>query len=214
MSQEYQLTYFNIRGLGEPVRLLFEDNGIKYSEERVEAGEQWQKLKQEGVSSGKIPFGQMPVLRDGSMYLAQSGAILRHLARKHNLYGDTEEEKALADMINDFANDLRTPYVRMIYSDTWKEMLPEYLETAKKQLELLDKYLTRRGKSYSVSDKPCFADYNLLAMLDCMYRLKEDLFDSLGSVKQYYLRMKQRPNIAAYMQSNRIPEKVNNVPRG
>lgn len=146
---------------------------MHYKEERIEAGEQWQKVKQEGITSGKIPFGQMPVLRDGDMYLAQSGAILRHLARKHDLYGTTEEEKAMADMINDFANDLRTPYVRMIYSDNWKEMLPEYLETAKKQLELLERYLTRRGKAYAVCDeKPCFADYNLLAMLDCIHRLK------------------------------------------
>ncbi|GJQ08599.1 hypothetical protein GpartN1_g390.t1 [Galdieria partita] len=214
MSHEYQLTYFNIRGLGEPIRLLFEDNGIKYKEQRVEAGEQWQKVKEEGVSSGKVPFGQMPVLQDGSMYLAQSGAILRHLARKHNLYGDSEEERALADMMNDFANDLRTPYVRMIYNDSWKEMLPEYLETAKKQLELLEKYLNRRGKPYVVGDKPCFADYNLLAMLDCMHRLKEDLLDPFELVNKYYGRMKQRPPLAAYFQSNRIPQKINNVPRG
>eukprot|EP00871_Galdieria_phlegrea_P004094 jgi/Galph1/4686/GphlegSOOS_G3321.1 len=211
---QYELTYFNIRGLGEPIRLLFEDNGVAYKDNRVEAGEEWQRVKQEGIASGSIPFGQMPVLKDGDFYIAQSGAILRHLARKHGLYGDSEEEKALADMLNDFAGDLRTPYTRMIYNDNWKEMMGEYLENTKKQIGLLDKYLKRRGKQYLVADKPCFADYNVWSMLDCIHRLKEDMFDPCSHVKQYYMRMKERPNIVAYMKSSRLPEKVNNVPRG
>jgi hypothetical protein len=34
-EMDYKLLYFNVRGLGEPIRLMLHDNGIAYKEELV-----------------------------------------------------------------------------------------------------------------------------------------------------------------------------------
>ena len=49
------------------------------------------------------PFGRLPVYEEldenGAVQfrLTQSLTIARHIARKHNLYGDTEQERSRAD---------------------------------------------------------------------------------------------------------------------
>lgn len=40
----YKLTYFNVKGLGEPIRILFAYGGIKYEDVRFE-NENWPALK-------------------------------------------------------------------------------------------------------------------------------------------------------------------------
>jgi len=43
-SMPYKLTYFNARGLGEPIRLIFAQAGVPYEDVRVERSE-WPQLK-------------------------------------------------------------------------------------------------------------------------------------------------------------------------
>jgi glutathione S-transferase len=50
--------------------------------------------------------------------MAQSNAILRHLARKFNLYGLSEAEKVQVDMMLDGVAALRTPYLKLVYQDS------------------------------------------------------------------------------------------------
>ena len=45
----YKLYYFNVRGGGEPVRIIFAQAGVKYEDVRFE-GEQWAKEYKEGIS--------------------------------------------------------------------------------------------------------------------------------------------------------------------
>lgn len=40
----YKLTYFNVTGLGEPIRFLLSQSGIKFEDVRIEF-EDWPKLK-------------------------------------------------------------------------------------------------------------------------------------------------------------------------
>lgn len=67
----YKLTYFDIQGMGEKVRLAFVLNGIPFDDDRV-AFAQWGDLK------SKTKFGQLPLLSiDGKEPIAQSSAMLR-----------------------------------------------------------------------------------------------------------------------------------------
>ena len=52
---QYKLTYFAIRGRGEPIRLLLVEAGQEFTDERVQFAD-WPALKP------STPFGQLPVL--------------------------------------------------------------------------------------------------------------------------------------------------------
>lgn len=44
MAPQYKLTYFDVRALAEPIRLLFAFQGIEYTDERIQR-ENWPALK-------------------------------------------------------------------------------------------------------------------------------------------------------------------------
>ncbi|GAX22540.1 hypothetical protein FisN_14Hh163 [Fistulifera solaris] len=99
------LTYFDIEGRGEPIRLCLALAGIPFEDERV-AFSDWKEMKP------KAPFGQLPYLKvdkeDGSepVFRTQSLGILRGLAREYapDLYLDVfavEEAMGIVDDMMD-----------------------------------------------------------------------------------------------------------------
>jgi glutathione S-transferase len=59
---------------------------------------------------------QLPYYIDGDVKISQSHAILRHVARKYKLDGETEKEKAVVDMIIEEAMDLRNNIYKITYT--------------------------------------------------------------------------------------------------
>ena len=53
---------------------------------------------------------------EGAISVTQSNAILRHIARKHDMCGKTEQEKVWVDMMADEAMDFRNGWVRLCYN--------------------------------------------------------------------------------------------------
>lgn len=45
MSHQYKLTYFNVMGLGEPIRFLLSYGGNKFEDIRVDRQNEWPKMK-------------------------------------------------------------------------------------------------------------------------------------------------------------------------
>jgi len=48
--------------------------------------------------------------------MTQSKAILRYIARKHNLVGETEAEKVRIDMVEEEIEDFRASFVNLCYN--------------------------------------------------------------------------------------------------
>jgi hypothetical protein len=118
---EYKLHYFNVTGLGEPIRFLFHYGGIEFEDIRYSA-EDWLEAKKSKyfifmLLSNKylmckfnfsdMPFGQMPVLEIDGEKIAQSNAICRYLAKLVGLGSDNEFESMQIDSVVDSFNDLR-----------------------------------------------------------------------------------------------------------
>ncbi|CAG9763144.1 unnamed protein product [Ceutorhynchus assimilis] len=101
MSPPYKLTYFDIMGLGEPLRILLSYGNLDYEDFRVPR-ENWPNLK------ASMPFGQMPVLEHAGKTYHQSMAIARFLAKKVKLVGKDEFEDLEIDAAVDTINDFRT----------------------------------------------------------------------------------------------------------
>jgi hypothetical protein len=64
------LTYFDIRGRAEVIRLILEEVAAPYRERRVQEQE-WVAVKP------SMPFGQMPLYQEGELVIPQSHAIYR-----------------------------------------------------------------------------------------------------------------------------------------
>uniref|UniRef100_A0A0M3IA45 GST N-terminal domain-containing protein n=1 Tax=Ascaris lumbricoides TaxID=6252 RepID=A0A0M3IA45_ASCLU len=109
MKPIYTLIYFDIRGLAEQIRLLLIDNRIPFDEIRIKSDDEWSKIKESFV------FGQLPCLKDDDVKIVQSGAIMRHLARRHDLYGRNEMERTFADMFYEGIRDIHQRYIQFIY---------------------------------------------------------------------------------------------------
>ncbi|MFH4977123.1 hypothetical protein AB6A40_003832 [Gnathostoma spinigerum] len=199
----YKVTYFNIRGLAEPIRMLLVDQGISFEDNRLSYDE-WPKVKP------TMQFGQVPCLHEDGTQIVQSGAILRHLARKHNLNGSNEAETTYADMFYEGIRDLHTKYAKMIYQAYETEKDKFIKETLPVELEKFEKLIKTHdsGKHYILGDKICFADYVLFEELDIMIILVSTALDHFPTLKAYHQRFMERPNIKAYYKK-RLEAKVN-----
>jgi len=203
-TASYKLIYFPVRGRSAHIRYLCADNGLPLE---IETVTDWPAFK------SSTPLGQLPVFQDGNYKLAQSNAILRYLARKHDLYGSTDEERGHIDMINDQQEDIRSSYVRLIYGDydTGKEA---YIQNLPKLLAPLEKVLTENygGTGFLVGDKISFADYTVFDLLDNISALSQDSLDILPNLKAYHSRIAARPKLAAFRETEefkRLPRNGN-----
>uniref|UniRef100_A0A914YDQ5 glutathione transferase n=1 Tax=Panagrolaimus superbus TaxID=310955 RepID=A0A914YDQ5_9BILA len=106
----YKLTYFNIRGLGEPIRIMFRYADVKFEDNRISRSE-WPKIKP------TTPTGKMPILEVDNKTLVESGAIYRYLGDKFNLRPKCEWDNAQMESAVEFYNDFRDeirPYFRLM----------------------------------------------------------------------------------------------------
>ncbi|KAM9986036.1 hypothetical protein ACTFIZ_004297 [Dictyostelium cf. discoideum] len=85
------LTYFEGRGLGQFSRVLLNYLGIPF--ENITVTEISDALR------ATLPYGQLPIYRDGDFAISQSSTIARYIAKKHNFMGKTLEEEFLVDQI-------------------------------------------------------------------------------------------------------------------
>ena len=95
MSQ-YKLVYFNVRRRGEVSRLILAAAGQQFEDVRLEKAK-WIAEYKAGAPLGHCPY--LEVTENGKVFrLGQSFAIARFLARRFNLDGKNEYEKAEVDM--------------------------------------------------------------------------------------------------------------------
>lgn len=100
MPSKYKLTYFNGRGLAEPLRWLLAYSGEEFEDNRFEKNE-WPSIKP------TTPFGKVPVLEVDGKGAAQSVALARYLGKEAGLGGQDTWEDLQIDMIVDYIGDFR-----------------------------------------------------------------------------------------------------------
>ncbi|KAL0491993.1 glutathione S-transferase [Acrasis kona] len=206
------LTYFDIQGKAEAIRLLFEDQGIKYDEEKV--GANWPQKKQELISKGIAPFGQVPVVSIGDKHLSQTLAIMRYFDREQKLT-ETSDEKYYADALADGVEDWRTQYVRNVYQNTQEEFEKFCDEKFPHYVKIYEKFLSQsKYKPFFVTKQPTFADYLILDMILLMQRVRKDVLKDAPLLTNFLETMTERKGIKEYLASDRKPKNANNVNRG
>lgn len=192
----YKLTYFNVTGLGEPIRFLLSQSGIKFEDVRLEFNE-WPKIKP------TMPMGQVPVLEiDGKPY-HQSKAISRYIAKKGNLYGSNELEALEIDAAVETIDDLRQalstyywekdPVTKEKLKKVAFEKLPVYLDKLEAQV--------KKNGGYFVNGKLSWADLLWTAYSDYLnFVLSGDPNKDHPELKKLVEKVRALPNIKAYIE--------------
>ena len=114
MAPKLKLTYFNIEGVAEKVRLALKLGGLEFEDERVEHSS-WPALK------ATTPYGQLPLLTiDDKPPVTQSFAMLRYVGRLSGLF---PEDPALALQVDEVCC-LQEDFARSISPSMYVGMRP------------------------------------------------------------------------------------------
>lgn len=176
MANKYKLTYFDITGLGESIRFLFNYGGIEFVDDRFELdNDKWFREKNNYL------YGLLPNLEFEGKRINQSLAISRYLAKKVGLVGKNDLEDLEIDAIADTQNDLRLKFTQFFlekdenqkakYKDALvNEILPFYLEKFEK--------LVKENGGHFFGGKLTWADFNFVGFLDTWkYGIGQDIIE-------------------------------------
>ena len=197
--------YWDIRGLAQPVRLLLNYTGTQFEDCRLTMGpapdydkSNWTDIK---FSLG-LDFPNLPCYIDGDIKITQSNAILRHIARKHDLVGKTEKEKAMVDMMADQSMDFRNGWVRLCYNADFSNLKATYLKSLPETLQRFSEFLG--SKKWFAGDSLTFVDFVMYELLDQHKLLSPNCLKEFENLKSFTERFEALPRIAAYMKSDKF----------
>uniref|UniRef100_U3BQG3 Glutathione S-transferase n=1 Tax=Callithrix jacchus TaxID=9483 RepID=U3BQG3_CALJA len=199
------LGYWDIRGLAHAIRLLLEYTDSSYEEKKYTMGDapdydrsQWLKEK---FKLG-LDFPNLPYLIDGAHKITQSNAILRYIARKHSLCGETEEEKIWEDILENQLMDNRMQLARLCYDPDFERLKLEYLEGLPEMLKLYSQFLGKRP--WFLGDKITFVDFIAYDVLERNQVFEPTCLDAFPNLKDFISRFEGLEKISAYMKSSRF----------
>merc|ERR1711973_59499 len=198
------LCYWDIRGLGQAIRLLHAYTDTDFEDKLLTCGPApdfdrscWFDQK---FSLG-LDFPNLPYYIDGDIKLTQSNAILRHIARKHDMCGKDDKEKAMVDMMADQGMDLRNGWIGLCYNPDFDKLKDGYLTNLDPKLGQFSKFLTK--KSWFAGGKtPTFVDFLMYELIDEHKALASNCLKKYQNLEEFQKRFEALPKIAAYMKSS------------
>ncbi|XP_014219984.1 glutathione S-transferase [Copidosoma floridanum] len=192
---DYKLWYFNITGLGEPIRFLMSYAGLDFKDHRL-SFEEWPQHK------SKMPMEQMPILEiDGKVY-HQTKAICRYLAKQCKLYSSDDLEALEIDGSIDDIDDMRIHCMRFFREDdaTYKAKLKA--AALEKMPFYLGKFEERVNKNggFFVGSKMTYADIYFTPVIDLLtHFLEHDYLKDYPALKKLHDTVSAHPKIKAYL---------------
>ncbi|KAM5181564.1 glutathione S-transferase Mu 4 [Mantella aurantiaca] len=199
------LGYWDIRGLAHAIRMLLEYTGTPFEDKQYVQGEAPDFDKSQWLDEKDklgLDFPNLPYLIDGDVKLTQSNTILRYIAHKHGLGGETESEKNNVSLIENQVMDFRMALVSVAYNPQFETLKGPYLEKLPVVLERFSHFLGKRH--WFAGDKITFADFLMYDVLDQHRMLDSNCLKSFPNLQNFLTRFEALPAIAAYMKSPRF----------
>nr|SAY41336.1 glutathione S-transferase [Gammarus pulex] len=206
------LAYWDIRGLAQPIRLLLEYTNTVFEDKYYVCGEGpaydkscWFDIK---FTLG-LDFPNLPYYIDGEVKLTESSAILRYLARQHNLLGTSEEERYRADIMEYSICDFRMAFVRLCYGPNFETAKTKYLKALPEHLKFFSEYLGSR--KWFAGENLTYPDFIAYEIFDQVLLLAPSCLDEFPNIKRFQKQFEELEPIKAYLASSRcIKKRLNN----
>jgi len=220
INTTYRLTYFDVRGRVDPLRLAFEASKIKYEFVGVKALE-WKELKPKYEAI--TPFGQLPILElvdsDGTVLntLTQSLAIARYIGSLTKLdcssvkpYRAHQDPKNLCDEIVEVAQQYLIEIGKLFWDKEFHSKREEQTTNYKKILGQLTTYFKRLriNDNHWVGKQLSLADIYMAYLLEQIPVTFPGIFtaETYPDLYAFYLNFFQIPEINNYVTSERRPQ--------
>jgi len=204
------IAYFEGRARVEPIRVILEELAIPYEDQKV-SFESWAKMKSD------TPFGALPSYREGDMEIFQSHAIIRHLARVHDLYGSTEDERVRCDVIEEAISDLNELVGKAPWRTNFADERADYIANElRPMLDRLERFLksNQNPGGFWVGSSLTFVDLIAYAILDSTGAMFPEALENCAALRKSCKQIASRPRIAAYINSGRRPAIIQFGPQG
>lgn len=215
------LGYWDIRGLGQPIRLLLAYAGADFEEKRYATGpgpdyDQSEWLSEVAANKWRFAFPSLPYLVDGDVKLTQTHAIMRYLGRKFDLVGKTEPELSRCELAEQQIADLRTAFVKLCYSPDFERLQAGTRSKADclgvltggysdRFAHMLQEISTFLGESaeWFAGERLTYVDFLAYEVLFQMSVWNSSIFKDAQRVKDFIARFESLPAIAEYMTTDR-----------
>jgi len=209
------LGYWKIRGLAETIRYLLEYTKTPYVERLYEVGPAptydrsvW--LADKANPKLALDFPNLPFYLEGDLRITQSGAIIRHLARKNNLYGDNETEHTRVDMMEGEIIDWARQIMGICYQDGFEENLKNVVATVLP--DFAAKFEGFLGKNkFLIGNKLTYVDFSLYTLLD-QANIMTSFLSKHSKLAAFHDNIRNLPAIKEYLASSRFfARPINNL---
>jgi glutathione S-transferase len=222
-SPEYELLYWPVPGRGEFIRLAFEEAKVSYKEHEV--GDVLAQLNEDYDHGDNTPPLAPPFLKHGNVVLSQTSNILFYLGPQLGLappVGDdvnrcqvNQLTLTALDLADEMHNVHHPISVLLYYEDQKNEAAraaEHFRETRLPRFfgyfnRVLKKNTEKSGSQWLVGKNITYADLVLFQVVDGLRfaypKAAENELGKFEQLKAHYQSIKERPNIKAYLESER-----------
>ncbi|KAH9517770.1 Glutathione S-transferase Mu 4 [Dermatophagoides farinae] len=197
------LGYWNIRGNAQPIRLLLHYTKTRYKEKKYNFGkcDQDKIIWRSSKFNLELDFPNLPYYIEGNLKLTQSLTILRYLAKKHNLAGQTEKERTRIDLLEQQLRDYRNEFIEASTNKNFEKARLIYLARLPEKLRALSSFLKERP--FFCGNSLSYVDFMAYEYIDQHHYLSHELFEQYGcqNLVEYLQRIEALPTIKEYQYS-------------
>ena len=190
------LSYWDIRGLAEPSRLLLRYADADWTDDRQADRDSWLAKK---FDLG-LEFPNLPYLIDGDVKLTQSLAIIRYLGRKFNLAGTNEAEQVRCDVAEQEIMDMKMAQGKLCYNPEMEKLKAEYLINLVVKLGLMEKFLG--SGPWVAGEKMTYVDFLAYEYFDHIRRQFPDNFKDTANINAFMARFEALQSLKKWFDSD------------
>lgn len=194
------VTYFDLRGRAEAIRMLFTDQGIPFMDRRIRSADSWQALKR------TLPLRVLPHYSDPRLSITQSHAIMSYLGASTGMVP--------ADPVAAAAYDEAYCAVAEVQEQLWQfAWQPEYKThpegfangALSRYLIGLERLYLQNSGEFWVGERISHVDYLAYTLLDELRAFFPATLSQFETLQTFHATMAARPRISAYTGSRKQP---------
>ncbi|KAJ3283700.1 Glutathione S-transferase Mu 3 [Rhizoclosmatium sp. JEL0117] len=203
------LGYWAIRGLAAPIRYMLEYTKTPYEDKLYTQGDDLSRAEWTDVKpTMDLAFPNLPYFMEGELKITQSNAIIRYIAEKNNLAGNTPAERAVVDMIANELYELRERFTDMCYSKAFEEIKPRHVYHAPAWLQKFDKFLGT--KKWICGESITYADFILYEVICQNLAIEPAMFDQCPRLLVLHKQFEELEFMQSYKTSSSYNMPFNN----